>query len=120
MVNWICCTPSSDDIPDRHRAESRSRVAHLQNRRRVEVALLVAVLLCAGSVLQARAATTWPVRPGAMQRWAPGNMAWDAGKVMTQSIAVSVARSYDMVMGTGTTFRGHVPAMRAANPNLRL
>ena len=55
-----------------------------------------------------------------MQRWAPGNMAWDAEKVMTQSTAVSVAQAYDVVMGTETTFGGYVPAMRAANPNLRL
>jgi hypothetical protein len=73
-----------------------------------------------GSTATASAATNWPVRSGAMQRWAPGNMASDAGKVMTQSTAVSVARAYDVVMGTRTTFRGHVPAMRAANPNLRL
>ena len=68
----------------------------------------------------AAAEATWPLRPGALQRWAPGNMAWDAEKVMTQSIAESVARSYDVVMGTRTTFRGYVPAMRTANPSLRL
>ena len=47
-------------------------------------------------------------------------MAWDAEKVMTQFTAVSVAQAYDVVMGTETTFGGYVPAMRAANPNLRL
>lgn len=82
-----------------------------------------ACLLCLAVTLPAApsdAATTWPLRPGAMQRWAPGNMASDAGNVMTQTTAVSVARAYDVVTGTRGTFRGHVPAMRAANPNLRL
>ena len=107
-------------MPPGRRAESHWGVAGLQPSLRAGLAFLVTVFLCAGSVLQAGAVTTWPVRTGAMQRWAPGNMAWDADKVMTQSIAVSVARAYDVVMGTRTTFRGHVPAMRAANPDLRL
>jgi len=100
-------------------ASSRWRLARSFRRGRVAVVLLVTALVC-GSALQADGATTWPVRTGALQRWAPGNMAWDAEKVMTESTAVSVARAYDVVMGTKTTFRGFVPAMRAANPNLRL
>jgi len=106
---------------DRHRAENRLRDAHVQHTWLVALAALVAAtLLSASSIIPAEAATTWPVRSGALQRWAPGNMAWDAQKVMTESSAVSVARSYDVVMGTETTFGGYVPAMRAANPNLQL
>lgn len=101
-------------------AAHTARTGRLRRSQQAVYALLLAGALCATSTLGADAAATWPLRTGVMQRWAPGNMAWDAEKVMTQSTATSVAQSYDVVMGTLTTFRGYVPAMRAANPNLRL
>ena len=80
----------------------------------VVTSLVASILLAAAPASPAAATVTGPMPA----RWAP---AWMQGvATYTEAEAVDVARRFDVVAEHPWVFAPHVPAMRAANPDLRL
>jgi hypothetical protein len=84
---------------------------------RLLICTIAAVLLASATVNGARAGIGKVASAGKVRAWAPQFME-EGSKTRTE--ALSDARHFAVIAAHGNTYRGHIGAMKAANPNLRL
>jgi hypothetical protein len=106
---------SPPSTADGSRGREQSPGKH--GRRAALSSLLAAVVVASGLLTSPSNASTVG---GGIRTWTPlSEHSAEVGTVTRQK-ALSVARSYDLVTAHRATFKGHVPAMKQANKNLKV